>query len=654
MRWWGIIVFVVIAGAIFVAPYVLGDSFVEDLIEDQASYAVGAKVDIDNLVLDFPGVNVGWDRIQIADPEKTMTNALETGPVRFNVDFWTWWITGDIIIESFQVSGIKTGTPRATDGYIEIPEEEVIEEEDSEPGVVSKALSSVKKEVAGAAIAEFDEMNANVDVDALLKNLNLQSVQKADSLKNVITERADYWSDVANQSPIPAKVDEIEKKVNSIDVKELSSLSFDPKKLDDAKKIERAVKEVDQKIKDIDAAIKTVEQLQKDVKEVRSEAEKVKSNAEKDIRFIRSSPSDMQKWVKDDYQTAKNLAKLPELNAQNIGQALFGDTFTEQFASYLEYVEMAREYMGLLSSDTDENEADLNPAEERFGGVDITYSNKYHYPDMWIKSIQISGSLNDEFSLSGTISDIVSDQKFINKATIADITGTHSNGSTFNINGSFDYRSERQEIFRVSYSGIPLRDIRLSKSSLMPYSVKSGQGDVNAQLSFLNKVMDAEIAFEASDIVYDRSQATKKQNRFERLIDKSITSTNHITVNVDLEQNDGKTDFKLQSNLDEAFRKNLSGAINEEYAAARRKIEQEIDRRVASKRRELENLARKKEKEVRQKVDKAVADAMKDLGVDDLKNTLESKKREFEGKVKKDLEKAGKDLLKNTLGKFKF
>ena len=647
MRWWGLLLVGALIGGIIATPYVIGDGLIEELIEEQASFAVGGKVDIDDLKLSVSEGTIAWSRIQVTDPSSTMTNMLETGPVQLSFDFWTWWISGNVVVTDFAVTNVMTGTARTTDGYIEMPPEEVEEES----GMMSEMMASVKGQVAGAAVARLDEINANVDVREILKQVNLQSVEKADSLKNVVEERADYWKKTTQESPLPGKVASIQKQASSINVKELTTLSFDPKNLKDAKKIQRAVEEVDQKIKDIDAAVKTVESLQKEVKAVKEEANQLKSSAQADIKTVANAPKQIQQWVKADYKTATGLAKLPQLDAQNIGQALFGDSFTEQFDVYMGYVNQARTFMAYFESeDVEEEEEEIA---ERFGGEDIVFSSAYDFPSVWIQEILLSGTLNDEFQVSGTITDLVSDQKMIDKATEALISGTHQNASQFRMKAIFDARKTRTESFDISYTAIPLRNIQLSRSPLLPYKV-NGMAATKASLLFSENRFTSNIVFDAAGLRYDIPKTTKKKNKFEQIVERSVTSTNAISVAVELNKSAEKTSFAMKSNLDDVFTKNLTGALNAEVAQARKNIEKEIDRRVAEKRKELENVARQKEREIRSNVDKVVADAAKDLGVDGLLSELTSKKSEFEGQVKKDLEKASKDLLKNLGGKIKF
>ena len=81
-----------------------------------------------------------------------------------------------------------------------------------------------------------------------------------------------------------------------------------------------------------------------------------------------------------------SLARLPDINAIGIAEALVGKQLVRDVKTYLGYVDMAREKI--------RNYQASQPKEEkppRMKGQNIHFPVDRHYPKFWIKNIAVSG-----------------------------------------------------------------------------------------------------------------------------------------------------------------------------------------------------------------------------------------------------------------------
>lgn len=83
MRIKGLIFLAIITALGFLISWISIDPIVESEIEYQASIANGALVEIDGFDIDLIDLKIRWDRLQVANPENTMSNSFETGR-------WNW------------------------------------------------------------------------------------------------------------------------------------------------------------------------------------------------------------------------------------------------------------------------------------------------------------------------------------------------------------------------------------------------------------------------------------------------------------------------------------------------------------------------------------------------------------------------------------
>ena len=105
IRWKGIIFLGILITLVFVLSFIFTDQWLEHRLEGLGESIVGAKVEIDDLELSITQLIVSWQRLQVADPEQTMQNMIETGNCEFDLEFLPL-LSSKIIIEDFKIQKI--------------------------------------------------------------------------------------------------------------------------------------------------------------------------------------------------------------------------------------------------------------------------------------------------------------------------------------------------------------------------------------------------------------------------------------------------------------------------------------------------------------------------------------------------------------------
>jgi uncharacterized protein (TIGR03545 family) len=398
------------------------------------------------------------------------------------------------------------------------------------------------------------------------------------------------------------------------------------------------VKEIKDPKKAVEA-IKKVQNLRKQVDALKNRASAMKKEFEEDYGLSRNSITRVDDWIKADYEKALSLAKLPNLDVQNIGKALFGENLLGDYGAYLEYIALARKYGGRLVGDEDEQ-----PEIPRYEGLDIRFSDKYNWPGFWFKNIELSGQTKSAMKLSGQVTNVSSSQQKTGLPLQFKASGRDSNNVKLSLQGTFNYLEEKpRESFNLKYDGFSLSKARLSGSDLLPYPLKSGKGEVGVRLNIIGKRIDSRIEYLANNIRFDFEEAGTPKNRIESLIRDAISGTNSIDVTALVDNTEGPLRVRIRSNVDDLFINALKKTVSQEVEKARNKVRAEVDKQVAGKKEQLRKFKAEKEAEIQQRYETI------QQKVDEQLQQVEAKKKELEAK-KKELENAAKKKIKDKIG----
>ena len=611
MRLGGVITILVLIGLGFTAAYFITDDWIESNVEYQASVMNEAKVEFDGFEFSMLNLKLKWDRLQVANKNNTMENTFETGETEFSMQFWPLILANKVVVNNVKLTGFELATERETDGYFEVPESEA----DEEPGFIYSVVDQVAGQAQKNAQVKFTEIRSDLNVDSLMAKVDIRADDKVDSLRAGIQQTYTKWDSTFNNTNINDEIAQINQTIDGINVQEFK----DPKK--------------------VLSSIEQVKKLKDQVDSLRNRAESLKQNFQNDYGTTRDEITQIDNWIQDDFQRAVNMAQLPDLDVQNIGKALFGENLLGDYAVYLEYVALAREYGSRFVGSDEETEKI-----PRYEGVDYHFTDKYDLPDLWFRNIELSGKTLTGIAISGQVTDISNDQEKAGEPIRFHIGGQDENKVNLSLNGEFNYLKDKpRESFEMNYSGFTLANTKLSGSDLLPYDLQTGKGNVNVTLDIVDKRIDSRIDYIASELSFDFASAGEPKNQLEALIRRSIASTDQIDVTALVDNVEGPLRIRLRSNIDDLFMNALRQTVSEEVAEARRKIEAEVQRQVAGKKEELVTFKSEKEAEIMERYN-AIQEKIREQV-----ERVEQKQKELEEK-KKELEDALKNKIKDRIG----
>jgi uncharacterized protein (TIGR03545 family) len=538
-----------------------------------------------------------------------MKNMIETGKCNFDMEFWPL-LRKKIIIEDVQMQGVRTFTDRETDGALTKQEKKQVQ------GFVYKTMDKLASKAETSANTHISGFKGKMNIDSVMSLIDIRSIKKMDSLKSALADTYQKWDNKLSESNIESDIKKIESGIKSIE----------PKKIDN--------------ISELQKALKTAEDIKKRAEKLQSEFKDTKKNFVRDFNQAQKSLSQVDEWIEEDYRRARAKAKLPDISAGNIGMLIFGQEAVYRFNKYLGYAGTARSFASKLKSDKPEKKKP-----PRLKGQDIPFPDKNARPDFWIKKINLSGETNDNLVLTGDIYNITDNQKFIDKPTEVKLSGNSKSGARMEINAMFDYRTEEPlDSYDVNYTGFSLANTQLSKSNLLPNKVKSGMGNVYTSLKLKGQNIDGQIKFLGEKLKFEFKKNTPPKNTLDRIIHDVIEGIKNVDFIAYISGSGDNLNFRISSNLDEAFSKGLKASVSKEIAAARQKIEQRINKEVSKYRAQLNDFVNAKEGKLKAEINKYQKQ------VDEQTTKVEEKRKEIEQQIadeKKKLEKKAKNKLKD-------
>ncbi len=599
---------------IIAVSIIFSDSWLESKIESSASKINGAKVEIDNLDLSLFNFSVKWDRLQVTDPDRPMYNLFETGETGFKMQFIPL-VRRKVVIDTLKFTGLKTNTKRTASGKLEKPKKtkslpKAVKKKSKKttPGKLEKTKLALQAKAGDYKDLRLDAMKQDLNVDSIMLAKELASIDYIDSVKKELETRIDYWEGVVNSDEFERDYAELEE-----EFKKLSKIN--PQKLDNIKKLQKAVKQFNSAKKKFDKLTKKLNQYEKEF------------NA--DLKKFELAGNEIKTKVKSDYKEIEAVAKIPDIDTKNMAAFIFGESVVKRVNRFIEISKKIAYYKKKLNQLNQKNQKP-----DRQEGEYIEFSDKYNFPNFWIKHTLFSGDLDSETNISGSIDDIVSNQQLINATTKATIDGKLSQNRSFQVNAKIDMREKNNpDHYDLVYNNLPMRNINFSGTNLFPYKIEKGRAAVDSKLEITGGKFKGNLNLQGEKVIFQKT--TSKNTRIIDLIDQTVQNLDNLTLSAKFSNNN----FHLNSNIDNIFNKELKNYINKNVAAAKKQLRGEIDKKVKSAEQEFYTFKKNSTADVEKKINTLQRE------IDKYLEELDNKKSKTEKEIKKKGQKALDDLF---------
>ncbi len=223
MRIKGIIFLLVLAVIIVVLSLLFTDNWLENQMEMIGSKMVGARVEFEGLDFSLFSLKLSWDRLQVTNPDNVWENSLESGFTEFNLAFAPL-LKKKFVIENLQMSDVAFNTERATDGSLPDKWKPKKKEKKEPPKFIKNIELGMKDEMKQMPVLNLDQYTKDINVDSLLAMIDLQTPEKADSLKKLYEQKYAEWDQRIKDLPDQQDIKALEAQVKSLDINNIKSV----------------------------------------------------------------------------------------------------------------------------------------------------------------------------------------------------------------------------------------------------------------------------------------------------------------------------------------------------------------------------------------------------------------------------------------------
>ncbi len=547
----GLLTLLILFISIILCSILLSDKFIEHRLESRLSLGVGAKVEIDNFSFSLIGLNVGWKRLQITDPENTKKNLIETGVAEFDLAVEPLFY-GKVVIDKIKLENLQNGTERESDGSLSKSQKA----ESEKPGILDEAAQNISKELSGSTGIDFSRMDGKIDINGVIDALEIKTFSRMNELKNSVNSKAAGWeNEFKALSGIKDKADEIKNKAGSLKFENLNNVSG------------------------FIQSANTLKAVRAEILSLKTEFEDKKTAFAGDVNLLKSGISSIDDWIKEDIKTAGSKANLPDFDAKNIAGMLFGEKIKEYINDGFKYFDLARNYYEKFSP------ASKVESPERFTGQDISFRNDKAWPGFWLKHISVSGlttsaEKSNGIFLSGNIFDISSNQKKTGKPSVINLSGGKTNGRSYDLKMLLDYTADNStEEVSVNISGISLNNTSLWNNSLLPEGISRGTLDVLSNVLISNGEINGNIKFtgETLNFIFNSS---KKLSLINKITEEVFKEAEKINVNISFKGKPDGLKLSIASNLDNIFSQKLKSALGREFEKQKNELEHKVRQKI--------------------------------------------------------------------------
>jgi uncharacterized protein (TIGR03545 family) len=528
IRWQGFITFLAIMVVCGILWFFLVDGWIERTVEKSGTRLVGAKVELDSADLSLFPAGLTLNRLQITDPDKPMTNAVEVGEIALTVDTLNL-LKRKLIIEEMTVDEIQFNTPRRLSGAL------------------LKIAGKGKKPGDGKPQAAISFTLP--DVKNVLKKEKLRSLEEINALKKDVRARKSKWEKRLSNLPDKTTFKQYEKRIKKIKKKGSKEIAVIAEILDIQKDMEPFIRELEVADEEFTAEIKSLKQKVKYIKSVQ----------EKDIKRI------------------TNKYRFGGRGLANISKLLFGPKISGYIVTALDWYDRITPLLERKKESSGGTEV-IRPL--RGKGVNVRFKEHEPLPDLLVRNANASLDIKAG-NISGTLNNITPDQDILGKPTVFLFSGKElRNIGSVEIAGSLDHivPDESNDTIEILIKGLSFRDVILSEDEAFPVKLSEGI----AYIGIKAELSGNEINSTLKATVINAHFLTKKRpaNAVEKAVISVLKDISNITIKVGVSGTTDQYDIKISSNIDKALKRTASRQLKKEGDRFKKKVRSEIESQV--------------------------------------------------------------------------
>ncbi|MHB1117262.1 TIGR03545 family protein [Sideroxydans sp.] len=581
----------IVVGATVLYFSLFFDAHLRRGLEYGATQANGAEVNIGRLQTSVFKATVLIGDVQMTDPLQPLRNRVQIGEVRFGM-LWDALLRGKVMIDEAMIEDVQIDTPRKQAGRVLPPPAP-----QSGPSASDKMLATMKEEFSGNVVGDLAAIAAGANPSEQLQQIggDLKSDAYMAELQRSMDETEQQWKTRMAALPRGEDFSALRTRLGNVKVKDVK----------DVAQLQAAVKELQAIRDEFEAKSKPIGEAG--------------TGLAGDLKGLQTSFAGLDDVVREDVRGLQARMKLPSLDAGNLSRALFGMDVLNKVQQARAYMEQARQYMPSKGKQADK------PAPRNIHkGRDYAFGHPKGYPAFWLRRALVTSTLPGGKGLSGEIRDAATDQALVGRPMIATLKGDFPQQGVSGIKAELvvDHTKaepvERMELSVARY-GVAGRSLVNSPNVTLGFAQAVASASLTAELR--GEQVKMQVSNQFRDVAFE---TTAQSTVVREMMQASLAGLKTVRMDAGVRGTWGDLDWNLSTNLGDALARGMKRYLQEKMDEARKRIQAQVDQRIAAQRQKL--TARRNELESRLRSSLAEKQAQ----VDKLRADLEAARRDLE------------------------
>lgn len=536
IRWPGLIAFLLVVAAAGGLWFLLVDAAIERAIERTGTTLVGARVDLDAADLSLVPLGLTLTRLQVANPDRPMTNAVEIARIAFTMDGLNL-LRRKVIIEEMAVDGLRLGTPRASSGAVATPAEPA---EERKPGAP-----------AGVTLPSLQFR----DPREILASESLESLTLVEAIRADMAGARERWQKQLAALPDKAKLEGYRQRLEKLTSAGKGGLGGI--------------------LSGAEEALAVRQDLQRDLERLQA----ARKELEASVALLRKRVEEAQRAPQEDFRRLRDKYALSPEGLGNLSAGLLGSELGDRIRAALQWY---RRLQPLLARQA-ERKAEVEVVKPLRGkGLDVRFKERAPLPDLLIRTAHVSLEI-PQGTVMGEVRNITPDQDILGAPLTFEFAREKLQGlQSLKLTGSVDRVRPASPQDRVSLlaRGVGLDALTLGEGSDWPLTLRQGTADLDLHATVAGRALTADVAGRLKSL---RLALAPKPDGgpIREAVGAALADLHGFSLKADVTGTVDRYDIKLTSDLDRVLQEAVGKQVRAQAAKFEAQLQSAIQERVS-------------------------------------------------------------------------
>jgi uncharacterized protein (TIGR03545 family) len=588
-------------------------------LEYVGTEAMGAEVDVAEVETDFWKASAVIRGIQVTDSSMPTRNLVQIGTISFQA-LWDGLLRGKVVIDHADILDIEALAPRAAPGRVLPVDPEAQSSSDA-------MLANAQGQFKGNVLGDLAAMAAGGDPGSQMGPLgdDLKSSARIAALEQELAAKQTAWDKRLAALPKQEEFTTLEQRLKGVKLDHFKDLN----------ELRASLKELESIRDTADGHMKSVQGAGK--------------AANGDLAALRGGYAEIDKAVQQDVRDLQARFRIPALDAESIGNVVFGPDLMGKVASAQGYMAKSREYLPPKRTAEEKAALKIRPP-ARGKGRNYAFGQPRSYPLFWLKSATISSrSGKGPYSgdLQGSLTDVTTDPPLVGRPLVfkieGDFPGLDVRGTKLEM--ILDHTTEKPvETLSAQVARFPVAGRTLVKSEEMALGFDKAGGSSRFSARLIGDNVDLRLVNDFTNVAY---QVDAKSPQVREIVTGALRDVPAVNVTSRVSGTWSKLDWYLATNLGAALEQGFRRQVQAQIDKARARLQAMVNERVGAQRKKLEAQYAALEASVKQQLGERQKEVERlRARMDQAKSQLSRQQKAQEEKLKGDAGKALQDALR--------